>query len=162
MNIEQAAQVMRVIEHAWPRKIEPETAALYIEHMRDLPYEVTVAAVKRLVVSDEFMPSIATIRRTVADALGLLPPPDAIAIAQADAWLDYQHQQGFVNGSGYAPEPPDVHPAVIAACEGVRDALHPSWSTAFRHLYRAQAEETRTRVLASNIGETVRALGSGS
>lgn len=162
MNIEEAAQVMRVIEHAWPRKIEPETAALYMEHMLDLPYDATVAAVKRLVVSDEFMPAIATIRRTVAGALGLLPPPEAIALAQADAWLDYQHQRGFVNGSGYSPDAPVVHPAVMAACEGVRDAQHPSWSTAFRHLYRAQAEETRARVLSSDIGQAAKALGSGS
>lgn len=74
------AQAVGVLRAAYPRQDFPdETVALYVEMLGDLPDGEVVDAVKRLVKRSTFLPSVAEIRREVAEAALRLPTP-------AEAW----------------------------------------------------------------------------
>ena len=69
-----------VLRDAYPRQDFPDrTVVLYAEMLADLPGDEVVAAVKRLIRRSPFLPSVAEIRREVAEEVLNLPTP-------AEAW----------------------------------------------------------------------------
>ena len=157
MNLDEAAQVMRYIEGAWPRNITEGTAAAYIDGIMDLPFGEAKQAVRDLARTSKFMPSIAEIRERVAADVGLLPPSVNDALRQARALLDYKEQAQWANGSGWRPLPPTVHPAVEASCRSIHPD-NPRWAEAFRANYRSEAQVAQDGAL---VGQREGLLGLG-
>ena len=158
MTPEEAALIVDMIDAGWSR-MRQETALLYVQNMLDLPYEVVAQVLKDLMAQSDYRPSIAAIRRGSAAALGLMPPTEAEALEQAVDYLRYKGQLMYVNGSGYRPEEPRVHPAVKAACAPL-DAEDNYWPTMFKRFYPEQADLAAQKILSSNMTE-MRALESG-
>ena len=70
MNVEEAGSICQVIERGWPGALAPESVALYLEGMLDLPFTETAAAVRQMRMVREHRPALATIRKAVAQSLG--------------------------------------------------------------------------------------------
>lgn len=83
MTREEIAKVLAVCSAAYPHVvITKETAIVYAESLRDLPFDPVSRAVRKLVTTSEFFPTIAKIRRAVAEADGKLPPDGATAYGE--------------------------------------------------------------------------------
>lgn len=167
MNREEQARVIKVVTHGWPNaKLTEETVFLYMTALADLPYEATNLVLTDLLMTSDFRPSVAKIRRAVAGKLGLLPPSADSALAAAAIWVEYREQLQFVNGSGYSPTPPAaVHPLVRKVVETL-DTTHGSWRAQFTKAYAAAATSqvknaTGTRMMQL-AEESQRALGGGA
>ena len=124
---------VEVLEAGWPQRFSEDQAEMYLDGLSDLDPKALVAAVKRLVKTEEFRPSIAAIRRAVARA-GL--PDDAEAVKQAATYLRWAEARRFVNGSGFDPVRPEVHDAVVEACFGLT-LSRPGWEERFVAKWRA-------------------------
>lgn len=160
MTPEEAADVVRVIEHGWSRPVMvPETALLYIGSLVDLDYEDTKAAVLRLLRVAEYRPSVAAIRREVAQAAGLLPPSLEQALAQAHRWCQWREQAGWQNGLGEVSVQPETHHVVVRVCRSLTvGPSDPTWPHVFRAAYREAVGAAERVVLSgSRLG-----LGEGS
>lgn len=161
MNRTEMAKLIKVVDHGWPHsKLTVETAALYTTGLADLPYAAAERAVQNFLLSSEFRPSVAAIRKAVMAQAGILPPPLPEAVVQAEAWLRYQDSLSYVNGSGWTPTAPSVHPAVVRACGAVSGGGN--WEYGFTRAYRALSEEAEGGVLSASYSQAVAALGSGS
>jgi hypothetical protein len=74
------ALAVAVLRDAYPRADFPDrTVALYASMLNDLDDAATMAAVRRLVRRSTFLPSVAEIRREVAEAQLGLPTPEEAA-----------------------------------------------------------------------------------
>ena len=125
------AMAVRMLEAGWGARFTPETASLYLDGLADLDAAATVQAVRRLLRSEEFRPSVARVRREVEAAdRGSVEE----ALAQAEALLGWRDSIRFVNGSGWTPERPVVASGVLAACEGLR--LDYGWRERFLAAWR--------------------------
>jgi hypothetical protein len=130
--IDGIAAVVRMLEYGWPQKFSPEMALLYIEGLADTDPDAAQRAVRRLIRTSEFRPSVAAVRREIAsEAL----PGLAEALTQAEQWLRYRDAQQYVNGSGYKPVRPEVHAAVRQACAAL-PGLVPRWQERFTAAWR--------------------------
>jgi hypothetical protein len=124
---------VRLLESGWPQRFTAEQAAAYLQALDDLPAEAVASAVRNLLRSDEYRPSIARIRRVAV--VGALPT-EAQALEDARTWLRYRDARQWVNGSGYNPERPQVHSAVVEACAGLR--LTGGWQERFLWAWKEQ------------------------
>jgi hypothetical protein len=124
---------VEMLESGWPQRFSEEQAAVYLDGLADLDPKVLLATVKRLVRTEEYRPSIASIRREVAmDGL----PSERDALRQAHAYLRWAEARRFVNGSGFDPVRPDVHDAVVETCFGLSVA-RPGWEERFVTKWRS-------------------------
>lgn len=115
MSDVEAALVL--LEDGWPQRFTPEQATVYLEALDDLDGAAVRRAVGRLIRTDEFRPSVARIRREV---LAGERPTLHEAMRQAEAIMRWREALQYVNGSGFEPQKPDVHAAVLEALAGVR------------------------------------------
>lgn len=99
------------LKAAFPRdKCPPETFAIYLRELGDLPVDVLQAAARDLIRTCRFFPSIAEIRAAAAEfLLGL--PTETEALAQVEARLRWTRDR--------EGEAPAVHPLVRQAAEHV-------------------------------------------
>lgn len=141
MNRQEALQIVGTLSAAHPAwKASEATVALWVDLLADLPYEPTRAAVRRIVATSDDWPSLAKVRRAVADGMGLLPPPVDVACRQ---FLDAARGRGR-----------DLDPLVVDTVEAlggwpqIRQAGNVSVLIGqFRSLYadaRARAEQDAT------------------
>lgn len=151
MTPEQAGSVVRVLEAGWPREMTPETALVYMDGIGDLPYDDAQRAVRWLVRVCEFRPSVAEIRREVAQQAGLLPPSLEEALGQARRWAEWRAQRAWSNGNGYESVQPATHDVVVKVCRGLSvDASDPTWVHVFRAAYKEAVVGEERRVLAGD------------
>lgn len=90
MNDAAMAELFAAIELAWPRNWPHGWQVVWVPHVEDLPVEHAIAALRRLIRTEEFPPSVAKLRRATASEMGLMPPVDGaqIAIRWANEWVD--------------------------------------------------------------------------
>jgi hypothetical protein len=148
-----AAQAIRMLEHGWPGRMTPETAALYLDGLGDLPAGALVAAVRTLLRTSEYRPSVALVRQEAGRQGAGAAPGDLEAMAQALELLRYREQLRHVNGSGYEAQRPAVHPAVERVCLAAGLTLD---DVRWRQTFRAAWQE------ATINGGMVPQLGDGS
>ena len=129
MKLEDAAKIVRMLEFCWSQKFPPETALIYVECLRSLPFEPTNMAVQAMLRTDEFRPSVASLCKA-----GLGVPPSAVALSQAAVWMRYKEQMRFVNGSGHVPVRPETHRLVIESCKGLSADMF-AWQSKFTGMY---------------------------
>lgn len=164
MNGDEARQILTLVTKAWPRpEMERETVAIYAEGISDLPGPAAIEAVKNLIRTEEFRPSVARIRRSVLEATHVIPTLDE-ALAQAEALEDWHYRTGVPLGAGSSPERPEVHPLVEEAWNQAGEDFLPGVFTA---RYREAAERETRRLLESprlgagpELGSGVRGIGA--
>lgn len=77
MTKSEAARLIAALKAAYPRgPFPPESAALYAESILDLPVDVTGTAIRQVIRTADFMPTIAEVRRAVAELVCNLPSPE--------------------------------------------------------------------------------------
>lgn len=131
--------------------IGPETAAIMIVGVSDLPYDLTHKVMTRLVQTNQFRPSIAEVRREVAKELGFLPPPVDIASLAAVQYVDQRAEWAFYNGSGWKPEPiAPLHPLIDRVMRGI-DTTNTDWLNRFQRAYAAALRDEIKNVLGNPI-----------
>ena len=135
MKLEDAAKIVRMLEFGWSQKFPPETALIYVECLRSLPYESTNSGVQAMLRTDEFRPSVAALCKA-----GLGVPSSAVALSQAAAWLRYKEQMRFVNGSGHVPVRPETHRLVIESCGGLSIDTF-AWQSKFTGMYETLVKD---------------------
>lgn len=162
MNVEDAASLVRVVEHGWPGRDFSEASALvYLEGLSDLPGPAAREALRVLVRVSEFRPSVAAIRRETARVLGVLPPGLDEALGQAARWAEWREQQGWNNGLRAADSVgPAVHDVVKRVVTDLGVALgDPTWRHLFRAAYKEAVVDAERELLA--VDGAVLALGAG-
>lgn len=135
-------KLLTVIEEGWPGQMSEEAAALYVEALADLDGPSALGAVKRLLLTSEYRPTVAAVRSAVGrEGFPALPE----AMAQARAVARYREQRAYVNGSGYEPVPPVVHDAVMRACDAL-PMTHFGWERRFESVYSSVTEAPASRL----------------
>jgi hypothetical protein len=107
--------VLKKIIRMWPGKFEvtdPEMVPDWAEAMGSVTLDEALNAVQALARTSKWVPGVRDIREVVADRRGLLAPDAEVALPQMREWVFYQEQRRHVNGSGFTPAKPKVHPAV--------------------------------------------------
>ena len=98
MNKREAASLVAILAAAFPqRPVAKETVAIYADALADLEYDTTLEAIRGLVLTEDFMPTIASIRKRVGRANGMLAP------TPIKAWGEVSGQAERV-GRGGIPE----------------------------------------------------------
>jgi hypothetical protein len=158
----EAVRILDVLKRAYPRQtIERGTLELYAELLGDLDFAATLAAVRRIVTTGQWFPSIAEIRAEATKTAEVRPA--------LDAWEDVK--RAFV-AVGHCGRPEFDDPLVRRAveCLGWQSLCVSTNETAdrarFCELYSdlAKREQTRRQLGAAALPEGprgVRALGPG-
>jgi hypothetical protein len=126
MEKSQVLDLVAALRDRFPRQAKDfgaRNAQAYCEDLVDLDYSAALVAVRTLAATLDWFPSIAEIRKTAAEYMSPVPDADR---AWCDA-LKYGNRVGWGNHrefdsetGGYKPLPLcDLHPAVIAAVEGL-------------------------------------------
>jgi hypothetical protein len=139
MTEEEALAVAELLEHGWPGSFREEAIAVYVRMLIPLPAEPVVAAIEELLLTERHRPSVAEIYRAAMSRVGGAAPPIDEALSQGRAWIEYRAQLQWVNGTGYRPIEPEVHPAVVRACEAlgaVADFDEISFTRVYREVSR--------------------------
>ena len=125
--------VVKMLEFGWSPGISQEQAVMYLTGLGDLDPTEAQRAVLRLLRTEEYRPSVARVRREVLSG-GL--PEFTVALAQAEALLRYRDGLRYVNGSGYRPSEPEVHPVVVEVCRGL--GLSRDWRGEFSRRWKGR------------------------
>jgi len=84
LNEQQVVAIVKVLQSAYPRtEFSRETITVYENMLKDLPAKETSEAVKRLITSSKWLPTIAEIRQEVAELMTALPDAE-------EAWIEVQ------------------------------------------------------------------------
>lgn len=106
MKGSEIAKVVGLLVAAFPAaQPDEKTTRVYMEMLCDLPFEPSLRAVKRLLSSSRFFPSIAEIREAVTDVT------HGPARGGADAWLDVV---AAIRSVGYCGTPRFEDPLVAS------------------------------------------------
>jgi hypothetical protein len=109
---QEAGWLIAELRAAYPRSQFPaESIHVYVAYLLDLNYEVTHRAIKEIISSSDFMPSIAQIRTLVFDRELGLPSPDAAWELVSRRW----GQSRLVGGDNLIVIPEEVKRALDAA-----------------------------------------------
>lgn len=126
------------------QKVTTKNFEAYVRDLSDLPTETLGEAVKQLIRTSEFFPTIRAIRETAAEITLDLPSEDQ-ALSQVQQRISWASRDETSRG-----DPPPIHPEVRAALEHVggffafRSTPEPSIVRGqFLRIYR----ETRARLI---------------
>jgi hypothetical protein len=149
MNKQEVAQILAVCSAAYPHvTVTKETALVYSDLLADVDFEVAQRAVRRVIASSQFFPSIAAIREACRDVL-VGPSCDP-----ARAWQEVIQR---IREVGRAGTPKWSHPHIEAAVTiiGWNDLCGGDNVVALRaHFWRALEavkNETRAKALRPDI-----------
>lgn len=111
MNAREAAHIVAAIAAAFPQwPASKETVAIYADLLGDLDYHTVKAALRDLLLTEDRWPTVASIRRSVANRAGVLAP------SAAQAWAEITRQADEVGRTG---RPCWSHPAVAEAVKTI-------------------------------------------
>lgn len=131
---------------AWSQPFEREHVLLYGEFLADIPLDELEAAVRALITTSTWRPSIAEIRRAVLDRRQVVPTPELAAAqaAELDRWD--RARQTPLGATGTILATPEVHPTVWAAWHAVGAQALPA---VFAKAWRAERDAFLADVLAA-------------
>ncbi len=155
---------LELLAAGWPQQFTREQVTVYAEMLADVPPDELVAAVRHLIATSDFRPSVAEVRRTVLVARSGIPTPEQAA-AQAEALDDWHRARAVPWGAQAEPPPaPDVHPLVLEAWRVAGPASLPAvFARSFREARDAWLHEAAARPIgdAPALGASeARELGS--
>lgn len=140
---------LELLAVGWPQALSREQVAVYAEMLADVPAGELEAALRRLLTTADFRPSVAEIRRSVVLARADVPT-DEEAAAQA-ALLDSWAASAAVPWGAQAEPPPRpvVHPLVASAWSVAGPGSYPAvFARAYRDARSSWAEQTASRPLS--------------
>ena len=124
----ETASIVGVLVAGFPSvKMSRETVEVWHRALHDLPFEDVKVAVEKLLMTSEWFPTIALIRKATLDAMGMLPK------SADEAWVEIL---GAINDHGYAGYPefsPLVREAVLQV--GWRDICMSTQPEAIRRSF---------------------------
>jgi hypothetical protein len=148
VKAEEVVPVLKRIMDLYPRfeLRGRDQVEAWAEALGSVTQEEALSAVLKLSRVSEWPPTIRSIREHVARTRGILAPSAEEALPQMRAWLFYLDQAGYVNGSGYHPAKPRVHPAVR---EGAA-RMGGNWEDGFRFEWPKICTEYDNRILGGS------------
>lgn len=159
-------QILADLARAFPRQAVPrETFAVYLRELDDVPPALLEAAVREMIRTKDFFPTVRELREAVAErALAL--PGEAAALEQVHARVAWAR----VDEADRDGDPPAVHPIVLDALAQVggfaafRTADEPGvvrgqFLRIFRDMRARAVREAQLGADLLPLGPTQRSLG---
>ncbi len=137
---------LELLAAGWPQPLSREQVAVYAEMLADIPPDELAHAVRRLITTSDFRPSVAEIRRAVITHRAALPSEEEAA---AQCRLLDEWESGRIVPWGAQPEPPpppEVHPLVL-------EAWHVAGPGAFAGVFARAYRDARDGWLHRTAGE---------
>lgn len=147
----ESMKLLAMLRAAWPRQeVGADTAEVYAEMLKDIPFDEASAAVRRIVQTSKWFPAIAEIREQVAESRSALDPPE----------LAWGQVQAAISKIGAYHQPLFSNPAIQRAVKALGwrqicldenlSATRARFIDAYRAARSQQIESTTTgRLLAS-------------
>ena len=145
MNKTEVANLLALCASAYPHVvITKETAIVYAEMLADLDLKVAMEAVKKLIATSQYFPTVAAIREQCASIVTPFAP------SLASAWAEVTHH---VRHLGHGRQPEWSHPSIATTVDtlGWRELCMSENQAVMRahfwKVYEAVAREHRTNAI---------------
>lgn len=146
MNKQEILKVVAPLQLAFKGNLDDARMRLYVEMLSDIPPQILEAAVKKLIMTNKFLPSIAEIRETAYGIKGTVS--GTAAPDESEAWGEVVKA---VRSVGYYSKPKFSHEAITAAvnnigwqdiCMTTYDGMN-TLRAQFRRAYQLAAERQK-------------------
>lgn len=114
MNKQEILKAVAPLQLAFKGNLDDARMRLYVEMLSDIPPQILDAAVKKLIMTNKFLPSIAEIRETaygIKDTISGTAAPD-----ESEAWGEVVKA---IQSVGYYGKPKFSHEAITAAVNNI-------------------------------------------
>lgn len=114
MNKQEILKAVAPLQLAFKGNLDDARMRLYVEMLSDIPPQILEAAVKKLIMTNKFLPSIAEIRETAYGIKGIISgtaTPD-----ESEAWGEVAKA---IQSVGYYGKPKFSHEAITAAVNNI-------------------------------------------
>lgn len=114
MNKQEILKAVAPLQLAFKGNLDDARMRLYVEMLSDIPPQILEAAVKKLIMTNKFLPSIAEIRETaygIKDTISGTAAPD-----ESEAWGEVVKA---IQSVGYYGKPKFSHEAITAAVNNI-------------------------------------------
>ena len=114
MNKQEILKAVAPLQLAFKGNLDDARMRLYVEMLSDIPPQILEAAVKKLIMTNKFLPSIAEIRETaygIKDTISGTAAPD-----ESEAWGEVVKA---VRSVGYYGKPKFSHEAITTAVNNI-------------------------------------------
>lgn len=143
MNRQEFAKMMAFLTAAVERSPSTQTFEVYFEMLKDLPYELTMAAVKKVVAQDEYptLPTIGKLRKAAQDLCRM----DRLSAPEAwGAVLKAVQRHGYY-GEAEAMEKLPENVGAVVEMVGWRDICHSDKPDVLRAQFMRMYETVEVR-----------------
>lgn len=114
MNKQEILKAVAPLQLAFKGNLDDARMRLYVEMLSDIPPSILEAAVKKLIMTNKFLPSIAEIRETAYGIKGTIS--GTAAPDESEAWGEVVKA---IQSVGYYGKPKFSHEAITAAVNNI-------------------------------------------
>lgn len=114
MNKQEILKAVAPLQLAFKGNLDDARMRLYVEMLSDIPPSILEAAVKKLIMTNKFLPSIAEIRETAYGIKGTIS--GTAAPDESEAWGEVVKA---IQSVGYYRKPTFSHEAITAAVNNI-------------------------------------------
>lgn len=114
MNKQEILKAVAPLQLAFKGNLDDARMRLYVEMLSDIPPQILEAAVKKLIMTNKFLPSIAEIRETAYGIKGTIS--GTAAPDESEAWGEVVKA---IQSVGYYGKPKFSHEAITAAVNNI-------------------------------------------
>ena len=114
MNKQEILKAVAPLQLAFKGNLDDARMRLYVEMLSDIPPQILEAAVKKLIMTNKFLPSIAEIRETAYGIKGTIS--GTAAPDESEAWGEVIKA---IRSVGYYGKPKFSHEAITAAVNNI-------------------------------------------
>lgn len=114
MNKQEILKAVAPLQLAFKGNLDDARMRLYVEMLSDIPPSILEASVKKLIMTNKFLPSIAEIRETAYGIKGTIS--GTAAPDESEAWGEVMKA---VRSVGYCGKPKFSHEAITAAVNNI-------------------------------------------
>ena len=146
MNKQDILKAVAPLQLAYNASLDDNRLRLYLEMLSDIPPQILEAAVKKLIMTNKFLPSIAEIRETAYGIKGTIS--GTAAPDESEAWGEVAKA---IRSVGYYGKPKFSHEAITTAvnnigwqdiCMTTNDGMN-TLRSQFRRAYQLAAERQK-------------------
>lgn len=114
MNKQDILKAVAPLQLAYNASLDDNRLRLYVEMLSDIPPSILEASVKKLIMTNKFLPSIAEIREVAYDIKGIIS--GTAAPDESEAWGEVIKE---IRSVGYYGKPTFSHEAITAAVNNI-------------------------------------------
>ena len=146
MNKQDILKAVAPLQLAYNASLDDNRLRLYVEMLSDIPPQILEAAVKKLIMTNKFLPSIAEIREIAYGIKGIIS--GTAAPDESEAWGEVAKA---IRSVGYYGKPKFSHEAITTAvnnigwqdiCMTTNDGMN-TLRSQFRRAYQLAAERQK-------------------